>query len=46
MFFVSGIAIVVAGVWLVIFNADVLLWLVVATFGTDQGTCHRSSRPR
>ena len=31
MFFVSGISIVVAGVWLVIFNVDVLLWLVVAT---------------
>jgi len=33
MFFVSGIAIVVAGVWLVVFNADILLWVVVATFG-------------
>ena len=33
MFFVSGIAMVIAGVWLVIFNADVILWLVVATFG-------------
>jgi putative ABC transport system permease protein len=37
MFFVSGIAIVVAGVWLVVFNADVLLWLVVATFGRIRG---------
>src|SRR5215217_1415447 len=37
MFFVSGIAIVVAGVWLVIFNADSLLWLVVATFGRIKG---------
>ena len=37
MFFVSGIAIVVAGVWLVIFNADALLWLVVATFGRIKG---------
>ena len=37
MFFVSGISIVVAGVWLVIFNADVLLRLVVATFGRVKG---------
>src|SRR5215204_4572071 len=37
MFFVSGIAIVVAGVWLVIFNADVLLRLVVAAFGRIKG---------
>jgi putative ABC transport system permease protein len=37
MFFVSGIAIVVAGVWLVVFNADVLLWIVVAAFGRVKG---------
>src|SRR5215218_2898676 len=37
MFFVSGISIVVAGVWLVIFNADVLLRMVVATFGQIKG---------
>lgn len=37
MFFVSGIALVVAGVWLVIFNADALLWLVVAIFGRIKG---------
>jgi putative ABC transport system permease protein len=37
MFFVSGIVIVVAGVWLVVFNADVLLWIVVATFGRIKG---------
>jgi putative ABC transport system permease protein len=37
MFFVSGIAIVVAGVWLVIFNADGLLWIVVAIFGRIRG---------
>ncbi|HEY0128929.1 MAG TPA: FtsX-like permease family protein [Rubrobacteraceae bacterium] len=37
MFFVSGIAIVVAGVSLVIFNADALLWLVVVTFGRIKG---------
>jgi putative ABC transport system permease protein len=37
MFFVSGIAIVVAGVWLVIFNADALLWLVVKVFGRVRG---------
>ncbi|MCA1718937.1 MAG: FtsX-like permease family protein [Actinobacteria bacterium] len=37
MFFVSGIALVVAGVWLVIFNADALLWLVVAAFGRIKG---------
>lgn len=37
MFFVSGIAMVVAGVWLVVFNADVILWLVVAMFGRIKG---------
>jgi putative ABC transport system permease protein len=37
MFFVSGISLVVAGVWLVIFNADALLWLVVAAFGRIKG---------
>jgi putative ABC transport system permease protein len=37
MFFVSGISIVVAGVWLVIFNADIILWIVVATFGRIRG---------
>ena len=37
MFFVSGIALVVAGVWLVVFNADVVLWLVVAIFGRIKG---------
>ena len=37
MFFVSGIAIVVAGVWLVVFNADAILWLVVAAFGRIKG---------
>jgi putative ABC transport system permease protein len=37
MFFVSGIAIVVAGVWIVIFNVDVLLWLVVAALGRIRG---------
>src|SRR5215208_7437804 len=37
MFFVSGIALVVAGVWLVIFNADVILWVVVALFGRVKG---------
>jgi putative ABC transport system permease protein len=37
MFFVSGIALVVAGVWLVVFNADVLLWLVVKAFGWIRG---------
>src|SRR3712207_9457727 len=37
MFFVSGIALVVAGVWLVVFNADVVLWLVVALFGSIRG---------
>ena len=37
MFFVSGIAIVVAGVWLVVFNADAILWLVVALFGRIKG---------
>jgi putative ABC transport system permease protein len=37
MFFVSGIALVVAGVWLVVFNADVVLWLVVRMFGRIRG---------
>jgi putative ABC transport system permease protein len=37
MFFVSGIALVVAGVWLVVFNADAILWLVVAIFGRIRG---------
>jgi putative ABC transport system permease protein len=37
MFFVSGIAIVVAGVWLVIFNADIILWLVVRALGRIKG---------
>jgi putative ABC transport system permease protein len=37
MFFVSGIAIVVAGVWLVVFNADAILWVVVALFGRIRG---------
>ncbi|HEU4492974.1 MAG TPA: FtsX-like permease family protein, partial [Rubrobacteraceae bacterium] len=37
MFFVSGISIVVAGVWLVVFNADALLWLVVKLFGRVRG---------
>src|ERR687889_228799 len=37
MFFVSGVALVVAGVWLVIFNADALLWIVVAAFGRIKG---------
>ena len=37
MFFVSGIALVVAGVWLVVFNADMILWLVVGAFGWMRG---------
>jgi putative ABC transport system permease protein len=37
MFFVSGIALVVAGVWLVIFNADVILRVVEALFGRIKG---------
>jgi putative ABC transport system permease protein len=37
MFFVSGIALVVAGVWLVVFNADAILWLVVGAFGWMRG---------
>src|SRR5215216_2714791 len=37
MFFVSGIALVVAGVWLVVFNADVILWVVVTLFGRIKG---------
>ena len=37
MFFVSGISLVVAGVWLVVFNADLMLWLVVRGFGWMRG---------
>jgi putative ABC transport system permease protein len=37
MFFVSGIALVVAGVWLVVFNADVILRVVVVVFGRIRG---------
>jgi putative ABC transport system permease protein len=37
MFFVSGIALVVAGVWLVVFNAEVILRVVVAVFGRMKG---------
>jgi putative ABC transport system permease protein len=37
MFFVSGIALVVAGVWLVVFNAEVVLRVVVALFGRMKG---------
>jgi putative ABC transport system permease protein len=37
LLFVSGIALVVAGVWLLVFNADVLLWLVVGAFGRIKG---------
>ena len=37
MFFVSGLALVVAGVWLVIFNADVILRVVVTLFGRIKG---------
>ncbi|HEX2182438.1 MAG TPA: FtsX-like permease family protein [Rubrobacteraceae bacterium] len=37
MFFVSGIALVVAGVWLVVFNADAVLWLVVKVLGRVRG---------
>ncbi|HKH75870.1 MAG TPA: FtsX-like permease family protein, partial [Rubrobacteraceae bacterium] len=37
MFFVSGIALVVAGVWLVVFNADVILRVVIAVFGRIRG---------
>jgi putative ABC transport system permease protein len=37
MFFVSGISIVVAGVWLVVFNADAILWLMVTIFGRIRG---------
>src|SRR5918998_944056 len=37
MFFVSGLALVVAGVWLVVFHAEVILWVVVALFGRIKG---------
>ncbi len=37
MFFVSGIALVIAGVWLVVFNADMILRVIVAVFGQIRG---------
>jgi putative ABC transport system permease protein len=37
MFFVSGIALVVAGVWLVVFNVDVILRVVIGVFGRIRG---------
>jgi putative ABC transport system permease protein len=37
MFFVSGIMIVIGGVWVVIYNSDLLLGAVVALFGRVRG---------
>ncbi len=37
MFFLSGIMLVIGGVWVVIFNSQVLLSLVVAVFGRIKG---------
>ena len=37
MFFAAGIAIVIGGVWVVIYNADILLSAVVAVFGRIKG---------
>ena len=37
MFFVSGIMIVIGGVWVVIYNSDLLLRAVVALFGRVRG---------
>ena len=37
LFFISGVMIVLAGVWIVIHNADLLLGAIVATFGWIRG---------
>ncbi len=37
MFFLSGIMIVIGAVWILIYNADILLAAVVATFGRIRG---------
>ena len=37
LFFISGIMIVIGGVWVVIYNADLLLRAVVAVFGRIRG---------
>jgi putative ABC transport system permease protein len=37
MFFISGIMIVIAAVWTVIYNSDLLLRLIVAVFGRVRG---------
>jgi len=37
MFFISGIMLVIGGVWVVIFNSELLLRLVVAVFGRIKG---------
>ncbi len=37
MFFVSGMALVLGGTWVVMYNADVLLWLVTAALGRIRG---------
>jgi putative ABC transport system permease protein len=46
MFFVSGIALVVAGVWLVVFNADVILRVVVVEVSLRYSRPPSSTRPR
>ena len=37
LFFISGVMIVLAGVWVVIYNSDVLLGAIVALFGRIRG---------
>jgi putative ABC transport system permease protein len=37
LFFISGIMIVIAGVWVVIYNSDLLLRAIVAVFGRIKG---------
>jgi putative ABC transport system permease protein len=37
LFFISGIMIVIGGVWVVIYNSDLLLGAIVALFGRIRG---------
>lgn len=45
LFFISGVMIVLAGVWIVIHNSDLLLGAVVALFGWIRGMPPSSGRP-
>jgi putative ABC transport system permease protein len=37
MFFISGMSLVLGGTWVVMYNADVVLWLVATTLGRIRG---------